>query len=140
MSARKYRVRFIGEVGNEGRLKLANAQAFNQQLAAHKGRKVVLSIEEFKRQRTLDQNALYHLYLKIISDYTGDDVDYLHALFKSKYLPAHTLTGTFGEVTEQRSTALLTTEEFSQYLQNIEKDTGVSIPDTEAYRLGYSIG
>ena len=87
------------------------------------------------------QNRYYRVYLKNIEEETGNDADYLHEHFKRKYLalPPKDIVLADGStvlVVTYRSTASLNKTEFSEYLQKIERDTGIPLPDTDEFHYG----
>lgn len=93
----------------------------------------LVSIDKRKTIRSLPQNALYWLYLGIISNETGDNVDDLHEFFKRKFIPARTMTILKTLVVLPGTTTTLSKAEFSEYLSKIEVLTGIPIPDTTQY-------
>jgi len=58
--------------------------------------------------------------LHIIADYTGDNSNYLHEIFKEKYLGSEVLTGVNGIVNVRKTTTKLSVKEFSKYMSEIE--------------------
>lgn len=87
-------------------------------------------------KRSLTQNAYYWVYLNVISEETGNDIDDLHEFFKHKYLPFKTITikGKKGEHTFKRitSTSELSKNDFGEYLDKICAATGIPLPDPQA--------
>lgn len=105
------------------------------------GKKVWVMIDDRAPTRSDQQNRLYWRYLEYIHEETGNEKDDLHEYFANKYLalPESVLTlkdGTKQIIRRRRSTADLTKDEFSYYLNRIELESGVKIPDTEAYLYG----
>lgn len=86
--------------------------------------------------RSHARNRLYWLYLTLIEEETGNGRDALPEHFKREYLklPPHSITkpdGTQVEVQLYRSTTTLSKAAFSEYMQKIERDTRVLIPEGE---------
>lgn len=80
-----------------------------------------------RKSRTLPQNKLYHLWLRCIASETGDDVEFLHSYFASRYLGTESMQ-VFGEThTRPVSTASLTTEQFTEYLERIDSFVTVNL-------------
>jgi uncharacterized protein YbcI len=90
--------------------------------------------KEIKQVRSLKSNSLYWVYLGIIESETGNEVDDLHKLFKKKFLPWK-IKEVYGEkLLKLTSTTELSTDEFSEYMLKIERETGIPIPDPKAYK------
>lgn len=103
-----------------------------------------------KPTRSDKQNRLYFgLWLKELSEYTGYEVDELHAMFKVKFLPQiigqpemREVMGALYEL--DYSTTQLDTKQFTDYLNRIERFANITIgitlshPDDIYYEsLGY---
>lgn len=100
-------------------------------LARLKGQKVEVIIQKPEEKRSERQNRYYWAYLQIISDYSGDDPNSLHARFKLEFL-VQKFVMIFGkEVAVTKSTTKLTKAEFSEYIMRIEALTGVPAPNPE---------
>lgn len=98
------------------------------------GQAVEVDFREIKKIRSLSQNNLYWLYLNIIEEETGEEVDDLHRIFKKKFLPFE-VKEKFGEkFLKLTSTTELTTDQFMEYMAKIERETGVPIPDVKGYK------
>lgn len=100
------------------------------------GAKVWVTVTDKAPTRSDAQNRLYWLYLTLIEEETGNDRDALHEHFKREYLklPPQIITkpdGTEVEVQLYRSTTTLSKTAFSEYMQKIERDSGVMIPEGE---------
>ena len=77
-------------------------------------------IEKHVDKRSLDQNALAHMWVSEMCEFTGDDHDYLWEQLKRKFLSP--ITGTMGG--EFYSTRNLSVEEFSTFLTQINAFAG----------------
>lgn len=78
-----------------------------------------VTIHPKKYNRSLSQNDYYWKLLRSASDYFGYTEEELHALFKTMYLQ-ETKMVLNREVTDQRSTSSLNTEEFNEYIKKIK--------------------
>lgn len=79
-----------------------------------------VKITERKPIRSLSQNDRYWAMLEVLGDYLGYTSEELHELLKFKYLTHQKeIAGQPIQVT--RSTADLTTEEFVEYNNNVER-------------------
>lgn len=82
----------------------------------------LVTIEPFKKRRTLSQNALYWKWInetvELVADHTGMDNDEIHEFFKKKFLPAKVVE-IDGETIDFRSTRKLNTAEMSEYMEKI---------------------
>lgn len=85
-------------------------------------------IEPHKDIRDLATNKKYWLYLREISNETGNDIDDLHVVFKDKFLmPRFELI--MGEYTQlPPTTTTLTEQEFWEYITKINALTNVDYP------------
>ena len=120
---------------DKGKLVVKNTERWHLMLRHFDGREVVITMEEYSDQRTLDQNALYWMYMHLIEDETGEDAKRLHAFFKSEFITP-TYIEVFGKQVEvEKSTVNMSKKKFSEFLRKIELLTGIPIPDTEGWRL-----
>ena len=86
----------------KGRVFLAKAQGrqlhfsspihLRHYLIPLEGKNLRVYVEPQIPTRTIQQNRLYWLYLEIIADDTGQDIDDIHAYIKQKCLPPRILT------------------------------------------------
>lgn len=84
----------------------------------------VVSVEEYRPKRSLDQNALYHKWVEIIRQELGYEHDEMHQALMLELLPASgrkTYRDVNGEQRESRSSTKLNTKEFGEYLDAIER-------------------
>jgi hypothetical protein len=131
-----------------GRLKLEqiDREALDEFLGSQDGREMVLTVRRKGSKRSADQNAFYHgVVLKLLSEHTGFEPEDMHEWLKKQFLPAKLLqvVTQHGEAIEHEvrpTTTTLTTEQFSQYWERIQRwaatDLGVVIPDPDrTYRV-----
>lgn len=99
-------------------------------LKSNAGKDIWIELDTRVPNRTERQNRFYWLYLGIIAQETGeDDPDYLHERFKAEFLNFGA-KAVFGKLTNKvKGTAELTKLEFGEYLEKINRLTGVPIPD-----------
>jgi len=92
-----------------------------------------VEIRQRKARRSLDQNALYWLWLTCISHETGNGKDELHEYFKIKFLPSHIIE-VCGEKIEMR-TSKTDKSTFRQYLDLIQvfasSELAITLPNPE---------
>lgn len=127
--------RFHVEVGDGGFVfkSPSHKRKWKLFLDQFKGQEVTLQIDEKKPKRSDLQNRYYWLYLTAIEDETGHEKLDLHELFKGKFI-SEGITEVFGEkVRKKKSTTQLTKNEFSEYIEKIERFTGIPAPDTREY-------
>lgn len=98
-------------------------------------KKYVLEIKVKKEKRSLDQNALYWLWLTCIQHESGNDKDFLHDFFREKYLPYREIE-VFGKLMKElTSTTKLSRAQFKEYLYYIQifasVELGVVLPNPE---------
>ena len=121
---------FFGRV-EDGKTKV-DREAIAKHLSTLKG-DIQITIGKRQRQRSLNANALYWVWLTIIEEETGQDKNELHDFFKTKYLKR--TKEVFGEVHEVvESSALQDTFDFSQYISKVrlfaEQELNITLPDT----------
>ena len=140
---------------NEPKLKYFAVKVMNGQLAVDtdmkkylykkfleslEGMECWLSLDPRIPKRSDRQNRYYRLYLSIIADCTGNDIDTLHSWAKGKFLTSN-ITEVYGDkVRVTRSTTELTKSEFVEYLMQIEAETGIPAPDPKPFKLALSWG
>jgi len=91
-----------------------------------------VTIKNFVKPRSTNQNALYWAWLAIIERDTGQDKDDLHSLFKRQFLPRKfvEIDGVSREV--EPHTPKCTTVEFSEYMERVSafavRELGIVLP------------
>jgi len=106
---------------------------FIKYLTDNEGKYIYITLDTRKPSRSLEQNRLYWLYLNIISEETGHDIEEIHEWAKGKFL-SKGIKEIFGDKTRvKKSTTELNKSEFTEFLLDIERVTGVPIPDTSIY-------
>ena len=88
-----------------------------------------------KANRSISQNSLYWLWLTCIEFETGTERDYLHELFKKKYIEPESKE-VFGEQLIFYSTKNKDTLQFKHYLDKIQifasTELAITLPDPES--------
>ncbi|HPW67804.1 MAG TPA: hypothetical protein PLS84_12085 [Salinivirgaceae bacterium] len=79
----------------------------------------IVTINRIKSHRTIPQNKLYRLWLKLIADETGHTDNDLHAYFKAAFLEKQYKVVFSEQVEIDASTTRLSTKEFTTFLDNI---------------------
>lgn len=126
------------EKGEDGKnkLKISSPIFYQHQLNKFKaGEKVSIYISSKRPKRSEQQNRYYWgVYLPIIAEETGErNLKALHELFSGMFLTEGIYT-LFGKpVRMKKSTTELNKSEFSQYIMDIEAETGIEAPPTENY-------
>lgn len=124
--------KYLAVVQEDMTLKYLNPAEVKTALLKFKGQTIEFSFDKKRKPRTLDQNAYYHgVVLPMIAEYCGyrgsDEITGLHEHLKQQFLPKH------GKLQITRSTASLTTVEFSTYVEDVRRwaseQLGVYIPD-----------
>lgn len=100
------------------------------------GKAVYVSVTEQSRARSLSANRyLWGACYGSLASWSGHDPEYLHEALKARFCPATERVLPSGEVLEVRSTALLTQDQFSEYVERVKAfaaECGVVIPDRGA--------
>lgn len=93
-----------------------------------------VTVEPYKKHRSLSQNNLMWLWNSIIARETGDDVDWVHETLKKKFLPLEERE-CLGEVVSRRATRTLNTEKMTEYLNRVQafaaSELGILLPVPE---------
>lgn len=120
------------------RLHIVSEVWYRHQLNRFKdGANVTIELHSKKPKRSEQQNRYYFgVYLPLIAEETGEhDIDALHELFKGKFLSEGIVEVLGQKVRKKKSTTDLGRAEFSEYIMNIEAETGIAAPPTENYDL-----
>ena len=111
--------------------KVLNIRGLADWTKTQKDGKFNIEIKRFRRNRSLQQNALYWSWLTIISIDTGYDKEELHTTFRSMFL-----TDRRQKLPLIRSTTALNKIQFGQYLNKVERvasELGIELPHPEEY-------
>lgn len=130
--------KFKADIKN-GKLKVRDEQGFLSYVSVVEDGEVELLVLKPIKRRTKDQNRLYWGYLKIISEELGNTPNELHEAFKYTFLPTKTITICGDNKIIPKSTTEMTTGEFGEYLDNIEKMTEIQIPDFNLLMENYEL-
>jgi len=79
----------------DGRIKLSQGEArlYRDYLVTLEGKNVHVTVGKVKGLRTEQQMRYYWgVVVKLIADYTGDDIDTIHEFCKDKFAPRKTIT------------------------------------------------
>lgn len=106
-----------------------NPQQLRYYLSSFEGKEIVLTVKEFKKTRSLEQNAYYWC---VVVDLIGKHQGYmpneyeervhmvLRSMFLGKYVEIKTKEGV-EKIRVAKSTTKLNTKEFEEYLSNIRQ-------------------
>jgi hypothetical protein len=130
--------KFYGNVTN-GKLTLINIERFNKYLTGLSG-DIELTVAKKTNRRSTKQNKyLFGVIYKIISDYTGYDVDKIHELMKNNFGVKEVVALGNINTTVSISTTLYSTEQFNEYKNSIQQwaseTLDLQIPDPEEVQL-----
>ena len=117
----------------EGQLEFENKNSLFKYLVGLEGKSLVVEIYQEKNVRSLDQNALYWAYLRIISQETGNTQNDLHELFRRTLLPPQFKKILGRTIKLPASTTTLSKAEMGEYLDRIAAEVNIPIPNTEEY-------
>lgn len=91
-----------------------------------------IEIVQHRRNRSRAQNALYWMWLSLIGGELGYTKDEMHYVMAMKFLGGDTLTVAGEEIVAPRSTTILKTDAFANYLNQIEffatSELGIRLP------------
>lgn len=80
-----------------------------------------VEVKEYRKNRSLSQNRLMWSWINLIADHVGETAENIHEAFKQKLLGTVRRRIFDNEINISRSTATLSTEEFTEYLERIEQ-------------------
>lgn len=112
----------------DGTLKIRNREHCDAGLKALRNGEYLMRLEKFRATRSNDLNRLYFVaYVRPMAEHTGYTTLEMHAVFKSMFLPKkhfviHDKNGAVVNETDidTLTTTTLTTDEFKDYLREIE--------------------
>lgn len=90
-----------------------------------------VTIREPKKSRSINQNKYYWTLVNILSPHTGYSPDDLHDVLKVKFLGVREIQFKGNTYLIAKSTAGLTTKEFTEYLDKVHAlglELGVTLP------------
>lgn len=86
-----------------------------------------VTVEPHRARRSMNQNALYHLWVGIIAAHTGNSHDAVHEALKAEFLPPRIME-LGGRVREYRpSTTTLKIDEMSAYMNQVQAWAGAML-------------
>jgi hypothetical protein len=118
---------FRGKV-EKGKIRLDSPGSFQAALARLEGKQIALRVTKHHHSRSLSQNAYYWgVVIPLLAESCGYEDEEMHDALKWKFLQRRD-----GPMATVRSTAGLTTVEFSEYTEQCRRlaaEMGVVIPD-----------
>ena len=121
---------FFGKIKDK-KLVLNNVKKFKEFIASQKDQVIEVRIRKWRTKRSLQQNALYWMWLQVIAQDLGYDTEELHNSFRAMFLVDREK-----KIPLVRSTTTLNKMEFTQYLDKIEREAsqlGIVLPQPEEY-------
>ena len=96
------------------------------------GKPIWVRVQNNNPTRTQAQNQFYWgIYLPTIAKEWGGDKDSLHNYFKELFVPSEIdILPNGRKLKRYKTTTDMTTKEFSEYIRNIEVETGILAPMT----------
>ncbi|SHG33328.1 hypothetical protein [Dysgonomonas macrotermitis] len=106
-------------------------KAYVDDLKADK--KYIVEVKVARERRSIDQNALYWLWLSCLMNETGENKDNLHEYFKTKFLGVDERQCFGHHFYLPNTTTKLDTLQFKNYLDRIQEfasvELGITLPD-----------
>lgn len=105
------------------------------------GKAFEVSVRLHKEKRSNPQNALYHSWLNIICKETKNDHETVHKALAKMFLGVDVCEFGGQKIAKIKSTTTLNTEEFTEYLNNVEAfaatELGIILPhpDDRLYQM-----
>ena|SRR3990167_9739614 len=127
---------FQVKITNEGKLVIKNREEFENYLTYKLADKdCILTIEEKKYKRSLQQNAYYWAYLNLIEDETGNLAEDIHEIAKRKFLPPRFTSVKGQEYKLPATTSNLDKKDFGDYMDKISAWCEIAIPNPEEFKF-----
>jgi hypothetical protein len=123
-------------VVKEGKIIFNDPFSINHWLIKLEGKVISIKVKRWAEKRTNAQNRFLWLYYRIISDeLSGGETppEWYHEYFKRIYVDAQMIDVMGKTIRIPGSTTELSKYQFSKLLLNIEKETGVPIPDPKLF-------
>ena len=122
---------FVGTV-EQGKLRVDFQANFERWLMTLEGQRVTIEVKKFRKNRTDAQNRYYWgCVVDILSRSVGLEPEEVHDYIKRRFLPVR--SEAFGEIVSGKSTARLTTLEFMELIERVQRwaaqDLQCYIPD-----------
>jgi hypothetical protein len=136
VDTKDFKAKIVLDDEGKNMLRISSPVWYRHQLSKFRtGETVTLYVSSRRPKRTLQQNAYYWgVYLPIIAKETGEhDIEALHKLFSGKFLSSGIKEVLGEKVRITKSTSTLSKNDFSEYIMNIEAETGIEAPPTENY-------
>lgn len=109
-------------VNNKGQIPKAASEAIKNELLLFAGKRVTISIEVYKKKRSLEQNSYYWVVVvKLISNHTGYTEDEVHEFLKSEFIGIKKVKIGGREIERGKTTTDLTTTDFMGYVAEIQQ-------------------
>ena len=124
--------KFYGTV-KDSKLYFDNRNNFDLYVGTLDGNKVEVIVKKIKKNRSTRSNNYYWVYLTLLEAETGNAKDDLHEYFKSRYLSRRIGTLNGKEIMLPPTTTNLSTGEMSEYIRNIEMESGINATDPNEY-------
>lgn len=117
----------------EGAIPKSISRSVKEALRYFDGRKIEITIRKARSMRTSDQNALYWVYVTILSQELGYRKEEIHEILKYMFLKTEVTDEKTGEMfTYIRSTTMLTKSEYSDFISEVQRwsaEHGVILPE-----------
>lgn len=84
----------------DGKLQANISKIIAEDLKQFEGKRIHLTMERNVSKRTLPQNALFHMYVGIIADHLGYELEEMKEIIKFKYCKVEKVDEKTGEVFE----------------------------------------
>jgi len=103
------------------------------------GDKIAMTITNRRPLRSMAQNKYMHVYFSLIADSSGHTTAEVKSWAKGKYL-SKGITELYGDkVRIVKDTAKLNISEMCEFLNLVETDTGIPLPDPAPFNLPLTI-
>lgn len=128
---------WFGNVGENGILLLDEQNAFENHARKFSGKRVILTLRQYRKQRSNNQNRYYWgVVIHLLSEDTGETPERIHDAMRLKFLLRKGK-----KFPILKSSSELNTSEFEDYLSKIRSwasvEMGINIPEPHEVTFEY---
>ena len=113
---------YFGSVDESGIMKIRDRKGFDKYVSLFRGKDVEILVRRKKSRRSVEQNALWWVYMTILSKDIGYTKDEIHEICKFKFLQKEKVDEKTGEIFKYLgSTAKLSKVEFMDLVAELQQ-------------------
>ena len=106
---------------NNGILKIKDRKGFDKYICQFEGKEVTVDVKRKRSKRSLEQNAFFHSWVGLLSDYTGYTKTEMKDIIKNQFLKCESVNEKTGSIfTYTKDTSSLNKTEFADFCTDIQ--------------------